>query len=98
MTDSLAIDRVASELSDGMALVKCRQCGCMKDTLLGMQASFATPRMAAQTALASQIEGWLGTMQPIKYACLGCDYCIAASATNLFNQAFPDARDMLTLS
>jgi tetrahydromethanopterin S-methyltransferase subunit A len=98
MSNSTAIDRVVSELRDGMAMAKCRQCGCMKDALLGMQAALATPDMAEATALAGQIEGWAGELQPVKYACLGCDYCIAAAATNLFAQAFPNAIDGPVLS
>lgn len=98
MSDSVLIDRAPSELRDGMTLVKCRQCGCMKDALFGIQAALAAPSMVGETELASQIEGWLGEMRPIKYACLGCDYCYAGTATNLFAQAFPDAADALALT
>jgi len=98
MSDSAIIDRVPAELRGGMALAKCRQCGCMKDALLGIQAALAVPGMAGDRELEGQFDGWLGEMRPIKYACLGCDYCYAGAATNLWAQAFPDAADPMALT
>lgn len=33
MAEKNPFDDIRSELGDGMALAKCRKCGCMKDTL-----------------------------------------------------------------
>ncbi len=94
----MAAESVIAELRNGMALAKCRACGCMQDALAGMQASLALPGMAAETGLAGQIEAWTAAMQPIRYACLGCEVCIAANAANLFAQTFPDASSGLALA
>ncbi|HEX9116466.1 MAG TPA: DUF4346 domain-containing protein [Anaerolineae bacterium] len=98
MSDAVGMDRARAELRDGMDLAKCRQCGCMKDALLGIQAAVAATNLAGQAQQAAQLEGWLREMQPIKYACLGCEYCHAGAATNQFAQAFPDAAGALALA
>ncbi|MGE5603378.1 MAG: DUF4346 domain-containing protein, partial [Nitrososphaerales archaeon] len=51
-----------------------------------------------EAALANQIEGWLYQMEPVQYACLGCDHCYAGAATNSFSQAFPDVPDAFSLT
>ena len=98
MDDVSSLARVGSELRDGTAVAKCRQCGCMKDALLDLHA--ALPVLGSQEAemLRAEVDRWLTDMQPIKYACLGCDHCIAAAAGNLFVQAFPEASDGLALA
>lgn len=98
MSEDPSLAQVGSELREGMTLAKCRQCGCMKDALLKLQTTL--PALGSQEALMLQaeVDQWLGDMQPIKYTCLGCDYCIAAAAGNLFAQVFPDASDGLVLS
>jgi tetrahydromethanopterin S-methyltransferase subunit A len=87
------IDRIRSEMGTGMGLVKCRQCGCMDEALSGLRA--ALPSIQAETpevaGMPEQLEGWAGQMQPLKYACLGCEHCYAAVGLNLFSRAFPDA-------
>ncbi|MBI2487844.1 MAG: DUF4346 domain-containing protein [Deltaproteobacteria bacterium] len=37
-------------------------------------------------------------MEPIKYACLGCEYCFPAVAINIFDQALPKAKQAQSLS
>ncbi len=98
MIDVRTPDPLTSELSAGMALTKCRQCGCMQDALSAMREALAANATAGETALRGQIHGWLGEMQAVKYACLGCEHCYAGAATNLFAEAFPEAADGLVLS
>ncbi|MEM2145425.1 MAG: DUF4346 domain-containing protein [Candidatus Jordarchaeaceae archaeon] len=83
------IDDILSELNEGMNLAKCRKCGCMKETLenlLSFLPSFHSDAV-------KKIEQLVMRMEPIKYACLGCEHCYPAVAVNIFSQAFPEATD-----
>ncbi len=68
-----------------MQLPKCQKCGCMADTLQFLAAAPA----GADAALGDWVTAWSAQMQPVKYACLGCDPCYPAVAQNLFVAAFP---------
>jgi len=63
-----------------MELPKCRKCGCMKESLENLQASLSSLQVSASSDLLASIDHWLEQMEPIKYACLGCDYCFPAVA------------------
>jgi tetrahydromethanopterin S-methyltransferase subunit A len=71
-----------SQLAEGMALAKCRQCGCMNDTLQNLRTSLTALEDGLDERLLEQIDGWLGQMKPVKYACLGCAHCYPAVAGN----------------
>ena len=71
-------ERALAELEDGMELVKCRQCGCMRGVLETLE---AVPDLAEQAAT------WLGQMAPVRYACLGCEHCFPAVASNALAEA-----------
>ena len=74
-----------------MELAKCRKCGCMKDTLESLRSSISSfPQEVKSANVLDDIERWRDQMEPIKYACLGCEYCFPAVAMNIFNQAYPD--------
>jgi len=85
------IENIQAELREGIELAKCRKCGCMKETLEGLRNSLSSLQIEGSLDLAKNIEQWLIQMEPIKYACLGCEHCYPAVAINIFNQAFPDA-------
>jgi hypothetical protein len=68
------------EIERGMALRKCRKCGCMKEAL-------DTARRTIRNAEESEIRGLLPTieahqtaMEPIAYDCIGCKKCWGADA------------------
>lgn len=84
------MDKIQSQLRDGMELPKCRKCGCMKETLESLQTSLSSRQVEASSALLANIEQWLDQMEPIKYACLGCEYCFPAVAMNGFHKSFPE--------
>lgn len=94
--------KMQSELQEGMGLPKCRKCGCMKETLEQLQTSLSSPQIEvsieASSGLLANIEHWLERMEPIKYACLGCEYCFPAVALNIFHQAFPEVSQSQALS
>jgi tetrahydromethanopterin S-methyltransferase subunit A len=89
---------IQSELREGMELPKCRKCGCMKESLESLQASLSSLQVEASSELLANVEHWLEEMQPIKYACLGCDYCFPAVAMNMFHTAFPEVGQAEALS
>lgn len=93
MTDQEPIEKIQAELQAGMDLAKCRKCGCMKETLEHIESALSTIETEASSDLLKQIGSWLTQMEPIKYACLGCEYCFPAMAMNIFNQAFPEAAE-----
>jgi len=90
------LERVQSELNQGMNLKKCRSCGCMKETLESLLASLPLIKIEQAAHLIQDIKGWLKEMQPIKYSCLGCEYCFPAVVMNIFNQVFPEASQSLS--
>ena len=83
---------VKFELQEGMALPKCRKCGCMKESLESLQASVSLIQTESASELLKTTQDLLARIEPIEYACLGCDYCFPAVAMNLFHQTFPEAR------
>lgn len=98
MAETNPIDKIQSQLQEGMGLPKCRKCGCMKETLENLRASLSSLQVDASSDLLADIKHWQEQMEPIKYACLGCDYCFPAVVMNIFSQAFPEARQSEALS
>lgn len=90
MADTSPMDKIQFELREGMELPKCRKCGCMKETLENLQTSFSSLQVEASSDLLANIEHCLEQMEPIKYACLGFDYCFPTVAMNVFHEAFPE--------
>ncbi len=86
-----APDRLLEELGEGIALAKCRICGCMRDALEAIGDAFPISAVKEGESGRELIEQWKQSMQPIKYACLGCAHCYPAEAMNLFDRAFPHA-------
>jgi tetrahydromethanopterin S-methyltransferase subunit A len=97
MAEKVQLNKIKSELQEGMGLEKCRKCGCMKQTLDNLRSSFPLDRTQGSSEVLKNIEDWLNQMEPIKYECLGCDYCYPAEAMNIFNQAFPEVAEAKSL-
>jgi tetrahydromethanopterin S-methyltransferase subunit A len=91
MVENNPLERIKSELRQGMSLAKCRKCGCMKESLDNLRPPVSELHLEGSSALLEDIERWLSQMEEIKYACLGCQHCFPAVALNVFNQAFPEA-------
>lgn len=90
MAEINPMDKIESELREGMELPKCRKCGCMKEILASLQTSLSSLQVKGSSDLLANIDHWLEQMEPIKYACLGCDYCFPAVAMNVFHKTFPE--------
>ncbi len=96
LRDKDAAENIRDELSKGMALAKCKKCGCMKETLEALASSL--PTFPSGASLKREVDIWLKQMEPIKYTCLGCTHCFPAEAMNAFNRAFPEAQPLAQLS
>ncbi len=85
------IDKTRNEIESGMALTKCRPCGCMRDALTSLSSAVATIEKPEVQVFAAEVTAWLQQLEPLKYACLGCEYCYAAVGQGAFFAAFPNA-------
>ncbi|MEM2786241.1 MAG: DUF4346 domain-containing protein, partial [Candidatus Nitrosotenuis sp.] len=74
------------------------KCGCMKETLEALDNALKNVEARSANGLEGNIANWQTEMEPIKYACLGCQYCFPAVAMNLFNEAYPEAAPKDALS
>lgn len=92
------IENIRSELKAGMSLTKCKRCGCMKETLESLHSSLLSLQTEGSSGLLEDIKSWLTHLEPIRYACLGCEYCYPAVATNILAQAFPEIAQGESLS
>lgn len=89
MSEHSARERIRSELQKGMALAKCRRCGCMKETLEIVRSSLASSEIDGCSEFLETAQSWLDQVEPTEYSCLGCEYCFPAMAANLLEGAFP---------
>ncbi|MCI0612110.1 hypothetical protein L0244_03890 [bacterium] len=81
---SKVFEKIESEFREGMALQKCRQCGCMKEEL---EQTLSLPQ--SPEPLKDRTKNWLTKMEPICYSCLGCSYCYPAVAASMLSEALP---------
>jgi tetrahydromethanopterin S-methyltransferase subunit A len=81
------------EIERGMALRKCRKCGCMKEALDAASRSFRNAEELEIRALLPAIEDHQAAMEPIAYDCIGCKKCWGADAivqlANSFEEVAP---------
>jgi len=92
MSSKEALDRIELEIEKGMKLAKCRKCACMKRTLEDLFVCLRSGEIEGCYGLLEKIREWLKKMGETQYACLGCDYCFPAVATNILASEFPSAR------
>lgn len=91
MAEKNMIDKIQSELQEGMSLAKCKKCGCMKEALEALHSSLPSLQTEGSLDLLKNVESWIAQMEQIKYACLGCEHCFGAVAMNIFNETFQEA-------
>lgn len=89
ISNSDGIKDINSELAEGISLKKCRQCGCMKETLKSIEKSVINSNEQDIKQLPTFIKGWKKEITEIKYSCLGCEHCYPAAALNLLNEKYP---------
>ena len=81
------------EIERGMALRKCRKCGCMKEALDAAGRAFGSAEEPEIRELLPTIEGYQSAMEPIAYDCIGCRKCWGADAiiqlANSFEEVVP---------
>ena len=71
---------VLHEIERGMALRKCRKCGCMKEALDAASRTFRNAEDSEVRELLPTIEGHQSAMEAIAYDCVGCKKCWGADA------------------
>ena len=98
MSSVASLNSVQAELEAGIGFAKCQQCGCMESALKNLASILPTINSDETFALAESVSASLQKMRPIKYACLGCEYCYPAVAQNAFGQVFPAADQTADLS
>ncbi len=80
------------EIERGMALRKCRKCGCMKEALDTASRTFRNAEREIRELLPT-IESHQTAMEPIAYDCIGCKKCWGADAiiqlANSFEEVAP---------
>lgn len=91
MSISNSLEKVKTELKEGIGLSKCRKCGCMKGALENLRAAIALLQSEEAPDLLKNIEVWLNQVETIQYDCLGCKHCFPAAAVNALNQVSPAA-------
>jgi tetrahydromethanopterin S-methyltransferase subunit A len=81
------------EIERGMALRKCRKCGCMKEALDAASRTFRNAEEREIRELLPTIEGHQRSMEAIAYDCIGCKKCWGADAiiqlANSFEEIAP---------
>ena len=81
------------EIEHGMALRKCRRCGCMKEALDAASRAFRNAEESEIRELLPTIAGHQSAMERIAYDCIGCKKCWGADAivqlTNHFEEVAP---------
>ncbi len=78
-------------IDQGMALEKCRKCGCMMAALTMAERALSASESPAIRALVKPIRDYKAQMEPIAYDCLGCKVCLGAEATRMISETFGDS-------
>jgi tetrahydromethanopterin S-methyltransferase subunit A len=86
------------EIERGMALRKCRKCGCMKEALVAASHAFRNTEEPEIRDLLPTIEGYQSAMDPIAYDCIGCKKCWGADAVIQLGNAFEEVAPSECLS
>ena len=68
MSENKPIDKIQSELQEGMSLSKCRKCGCMKETMENLRTSTSSMQTNAFSGLLVKLNHWLSIGGAIAYA------------------------------
>jgi len=79
---------IIDEIQTAIALPKCQQCGCMQGTLRKADDFLLTTNPETDD-LKRVVKQSLSQMQPVKYECLGCDYCYAGVIENNLGAMYP---------
>ncbi len=65
--DKKLVNTIKSELEEGMALDKCRKCGCMKDALDSLTSSLLSLEIEGSPELLEDVAEWQEQLDEIKY-------------------------------
>lgn len=79
---------IMEKIAQGMALEKCRSCGCMLAALAAAERALNCAESTQAGGFAKAVEEYRMQMKPVAYDCLGCKVCWGAVATNLIADTF----------
>lgn len=68
MVDKDSLRTVESEIEEGMALQKCRHCGCMRGALEDMRSSLSALKDEASSRLLAKVESLLAKTEQTTYS------------------------------
>ncbi len=68
MTDRNPLTIVEAEIEEGMALKKCRQCGCMRGALEDMRSSLSALKDERASRLLAKVESLLNKTEETAYS------------------------------
>ena len=90
MMENSGVQSIYVQLEAGLELAKCRKCGCMAETLDHLTAALPAVGVPDSQLLLDNVQIWRAQLQPVQYACLGCEHCFPAVAQNALATAFPE--------
>ncbi len=79
---------VIETISQGMALDKCRKCGCMQMALDAARQAFAPGETVEAQESLKKIAEFQQQMEPIAYDCIGCKVCWGGEVTRRIEDCF----------
>lgn len=79
---------VIETISQGMALDKCRKCGCMQMALDAARQAFASGETVEARESLKKIAEFQQQMEPIAYDCIGCKVCWGGEVTRRIEDCF----------
>jgi tetrahydromethanopterin S-methyltransferase subunit A len=98
MTPKEGLQTIRQELEAGIKLTKCQQCGCMEDTLKQFASVLPTIGTHDACILTAHVSDGLTKMRAVQYACLGCEHCYPAVASNALRLAFPALDQLIDIA
>jgi tetrahydromethanopterin S-methyltransferase subunit A len=96
--DQDLVEKIQSELKEGVSLVRCRKCGCIRDWKVCNPLWPRQNQTYFSKIYSKRIGSWLKQMEQVKYSCLGCETCFAAVAADALNQSFSETAKTQLLS
>jgi hypothetical protein len=82
---------ILEKIAGGMALAKCRACGCLHRAMEAFAAALAGTPGAAAGEILDKLNAERARLEAEAYDCLGCDSCWGADASVLCAELFGDA-------
>lgn len=87
---SESVGLALEKIGQGIALAKCRKCGCMLEALDAAERAFTQAAELDRRSCIDTVGDYHQHMEQVDYDCLGCETCWGAEATVLIGDLFGD--------